>query len=74
MDKYEVIVEILGKKYKCKVSALDKIDAWTQARKLMCDKIRYVDADIVKEEPIQEVVDFDNLFSSIFSNLKPGQR
>lgn len=74
MNKYEVIVEILGKKYKCKVEAISKSEAWTQARKLMCDKIIYVEANIINNEPIEEVIDFDSIFGNIFSNLKPGQR
>lgn len=74
MNKYEVIVEILGKKYKCKVEAERKEDAWITARALMCEKIKYVDAEIIREEPIQEVVDFDSIFGELFGHLKPEQR
>lgn len=72
MNKFEVIVEILGKKYKCKIEALDKSDAWIQAHTLMCDKIKFVEANIITSEPIEEIVDFDNIFGGLFGKL--GQR
>lgn len=74
MERYEVIVEVLGRQYRCEVEATSEMTARDAAEKMMYSKIRAVSANKVQPKPIQEISDFDSIFSQILGGFKPGQR
>ena len=67
MEDYKVIVEVLGRKFKCKVTAENKAEAAKKALALMESKIKVDSVEI--DEKITPVNDTMSMFEQIFGKF-----